>query len=165
MCCTRVAENTGCKSLQKSPSGHNRTTLSGYIFATKARIDNRKKLSSSSISSRYLHNVVNFGPQAAEIDPLVCGIPANFNGFRVLAALLHALQYSGRQPNFTALNRDRHLHSAGRPSRSALAHILVLDDFYSVTIFRDDASLRHNSEFAIFSGYLHGQELSTFDQK
>jgi len=32
------------KSRQKSPSGHHRTTLSGYIFATKACIDNRKKL-------------------------------------------------------------------------------------------------------------------------
>jgi len=30
------------KSRQISPSGHHRTTLSGYIFATKARIDNRK---------------------------------------------------------------------------------------------------------------------------
>ena len=32
------------KSRQKSPSRHHRTTLSCYIFATKARIDNRKKL-------------------------------------------------------------------------------------------------------------------------
>jgi len=31
------------KSRQKLPSGHHRTTLSGYIFATKACIDNRKK--------------------------------------------------------------------------------------------------------------------------
>ena len=31
----------------------------------------------------------------------------------------------GRQPNFVALNRGRHLCSAGRPSRWALAHILV----------------------------------------
>jgi len=31
------------KSRQKSPSGHHPTTLSGYIFATKACIDNRKK--------------------------------------------------------------------------------------------------------------------------
>ena len=30
------------KCRQKSPSGHHRTTLSGYIFATKACIDNRK---------------------------------------------------------------------------------------------------------------------------
>ena len=32
---------------------------------------------------------------------------------------------SGRQLNFAALNRGRHLCSAGRPSRWALAHILV----------------------------------------
>jgi len=70
--------------------------LSGYIFETKARIDNRKKnLLSSNISSTCPHNIVNFGPLAAKIILLVWGIPANFNGFRVLAALLHgtALQY------------------------------------------------------------------------
>jgi len=36
--------------------------------------------------------MVNFGPLAAEIDPVVWGTPANFNGFRVLAALLHGSQ-------------------------------------------------------------------------
>jgi len=30
---------------------------------------------------------------------------------------------SGRQPKIAALNRGRHLYSAGRPSRWALAHI------------------------------------------
>ena len=33
--------------------------------------------------------MVNFGLLAAEIVSLVWGTPANFNGFRVLAALLH----------------------------------------------------------------------------
>jgi len=33
--------------------------------------------------------MVNFGPLAAEISSGVWGTPANFNGFRVLAALLH----------------------------------------------------------------------------
>jgi len=42
-CCARLAENTGRKNDAKTPSGHHRTTLSGYIFATKACIDNRKK--------------------------------------------------------------------------------------------------------------------------
>jgi len=42
MCCVRLAGNAGPK---KSPSGHHRTTLSGYIFATNAHIDNRKKTS------------------------------------------------------------------------------------------------------------------------
>jgi len=41
------------------------------------------------ISSRCLRNMVNFGPLAAEIDPVVWGTPANLNGFRILAALLH----------------------------------------------------------------------------
>jgi len=33
--------------------------------------------------------MVNFGPLTAEIRSGVWGTPANFNGFRVLAALLH----------------------------------------------------------------------------
>ena len=42
MCCKRLAGNTGRKNdANKSPSEHHRTT-SGYIFTTKARIDNRK---------------------------------------------------------------------------------------------------------------------------
>jgi len=67
--------------------------------------------------------MANFGPLVAEIRWRVWGTPANFNGFRVLAALVH--DTSGRQPNFAALNRGRHLYAAGRPSRWALAHILV----------------------------------------
>ena len=71
MCCTRLAENTGRKNdaklTQKSPSAHHRTTLSGCIFATKACIDNRKKLLNSNISSMCLHNMANFGSLTAEI--------------------------------------------------------------------------------------------------
>ena len=48
-----------------------------------------KNLLSSNISSTCPHNMVNFGPRAAEIGPVVWGTPANFNGFRILAALLH----------------------------------------------------------------------------
>jgi len=78
------------KIARKSPSGHHPTTLSGYIFATIACIDNRKKnLLSNSISSTCPHNMVNFGPLTAEIISLVWGSPANLNGFRALAALLH----------------------------------------------------------------------------
>ena len=92
VCGTRLAENAGPKSRQKSLSGHHRTSLWGYIFATKARIVNQEKnLLSSNMSSTCLHNMVNFGPLAAEIDPVVWDAPANFNGFRVLAALLHGM--------------------------------------------------------------------------
>ena len=48
------------------PSGHHRTTFSGYIFAIKA----------------------NFGPLTAEIGLSDWGTPANFNRFRILASLL-----------------------------------------------------------------------------
>jgi len=41
------------------------------------------------------HNLVNFGALAAEIGPVVWGTPANFNGFRVLAALLHGTPVVG----------------------------------------------------------------------
>ena len=66
MCCTRLAGNTGRK---KSPSGHHRTTLSSYIVATKARIDNRKKnlLNSQQYLLQMPHNMANFGPLTAEI--------------------------------------------------------------------------------------------------
>jgi len=86
MHCTRLAENTGRKN---SPSRHHRTTLSGCIFATKACIDNRRNLLSSDTSSTCPHNMVNFGPLTAEVVSGIWGTPANFNGFRVLAALLH----------------------------------------------------------------------------
>jgi len=36
--------------------------------------------------------MVNVGLLAAEIGPVVWGTPMNFNGFRVLAALLHGSQ-------------------------------------------------------------------------
>ena len=39
--------------------------------------------------------MVNFGPLAAEIDPVVWGNPASFNGFRVLAAFLHGTPVVG----------------------------------------------------------------------
>jgi len=46
--------------------------LSGYIFATKARIDNQKKnMLSSNISSICRHKMVNFGPVAAEMGRVV----------------------------------------------------------------------------------------------
>ena len=84
---TRIAANTGRKN---SPSRHHRTTSSGCVFATKACIDNRKKnFLSSDTFSTCPHNTVNFGPLTAEIDTGVWGTPANFNRFRVLAALLH----------------------------------------------------------------------------
>jgi len=64
-----------------------------------------KNLLNSNISPTCPHNMVNFGPLAAEIVSLVCGTPDNFKGFRVLAALLHGTlivggHYVGHWPHF-----------------------------------------------------------------
>jgi len=77
------------KAAKKSPSGHHRTTLSGYVFATKADINNRKK----PVKQQYR---LQMSPQYGELRPTSgsdrsgsLGHPCSFNGFRVLAALLH----------------------------------------------------------------------------
>ena len=61
---------------------------------------------------------------------------------------------SGRQPNFAALNRGRHLYSAGRPSRWALAHILVRSVLFSSVLFlsrpESEAWPHHGRTFSIY---------------
>jgi len=81
----------GSLEMQDPKNRHLGTTLSGYIFATKARVDSRKKLLNGNVSPTCPHNTVNFGLLAAEICWRVWGTPANFNGFRVLTALLHGI--------------------------------------------------------------------------
>jgi len=87
-CCTQLGEKTTQKWRKKSPSGHHHTTLSGYIFATKAFIDNRKKMLNGNMYSIWPQNILNFSLLTAEICWRVWGTPANLNGFRILASLL-----------------------------------------------------------------------------
>ena len=123
MYCTRLAGNTGRK---KSPSGHHRTTLLGYIFATEACIDNRKNLLNFRTSSTRPHNIVNFGLLTAEICWRVWGAPANFNGFRVLAAVLHGTLVVGLSQTALCGVEQRAPPIFGRAAITlGLAHILV----------------------------------------
>jgi len=69
--------------------------LSGHIFATKARINNPEKNVKHHTSLICPYDMMNFGPLAAEIDPVVWGTPANFNGFRAMPALLHGTPVLG----------------------------------------------------------------------
>jgi len=52
-CNLRSSPGDDLKIAKNSPSGHHRTTLLGYIFATKAHIDNRKNL----FKQRYLQHM------------------------------------------------------------------------------------------------------------
>jgi len=54
------------------------------------------------------------------------GHPCKFQRVSRLGSVTARHSSSGRQPNFASLNWGRHLYSAGRPSRWALAHILVV---------------------------------------
>jgi len=101
MCFMRLAENTGCKrSAKNSPSGHHRTTLSGYIFATKARINNQKKL----LKQQYFSHM---SPQYLELRPTNgwdrlagLGHPSKFQRVSRLAFVTAATLLTAGQPNF-----------------------------------------------------------------
>jgi len=54
------------------------------------------------------------------------GPHSSFIRFRVLVALLHSTLVVGVSQT-AVLNRGSHLYSTGRPSRWALAHILVVN--------------------------------------
>jgi len=114
------------KVVKKSPSGHHCTTLLGYIFATKACIDNREK---KLVKQQYLLHMFS---QYGELQPTSgcdrsCSLvhPCKFQWVSHLGSVTARHSSIGRQPNFAALNRGRQLYSAVRPSRWALAHILV----------------------------------------
>jgi len=102
---------------KNSPSGHYRTTLSGYIFAIKACIDNQKKL----VKQQYLsHMYIQYGerlPTSGWHRFVSLGHPSKFHWLSRLGSVTARYSISGRQPNFAVLNRGRHLYSAGRPSR------------------------------------------------
>ena len=67
---------------------HLRTIPQLYQAVSKPYVDNReKKLVKHQYVLHMSHNMANFGPLTAGWR--VWGTPANFNGFRILAALLH----------------------------------------------------------------------------
>ena len=87
-CCTRLAANTGRK---KSHLG----TIAQLCQAISSQLRHvstiGKNLLSSNTSSTCPDNMVNFGLLMAEICWRVWGTRTNFNGFCVLAALLHGI--------------------------------------------------------------------------
>jgi len=107
MCCTRLtqlAENTRHKNYSKNR--HLRRiaqVFQAFIFASKACIDNRKKVFfKTAIAPPHVptpHNMVNIGLLTAKIDWWVWSTPANFNGFRVFP-FFAPTSLNRDQPNF-----------------------------------------------------------------
>jgi len=96
MCCTQLAENTGRKKFTIYALSHNFIGLSLQLRHLSAI---GKKLVKQQCLPRCPWNLSNFGPLTAEIGSRVWGTPAHFNGFRVLAALLHDTPVKGFSQN------------------------------------------------------------------
>jgi len=92
-------------------------------------------LLSSNTSSTCPRNMVNrSGPLTAEIGSEVWAplqISTSCSSWQRYSMALYS---SGRQPNFAVLNRGRHLYWAGRPSRGALVHILVVPMLFAFVV-------------------------------
>ena len=101
MCCSRLAENAVCKNdAKKSPSQRHRTTLWDRIFATKAYIDNRKKL----VKQQYLLHMVSqygeFRPTNRRDRLASLGHPGKFQRVSRLGFDTAPAWLNGGQPNF-----------------------------------------------------------------
>jgi len=117
-----LTENTGCKKCHLGTI----TQLCRAISSQLRHISTiRKNLLSSNVSPTRPYNMAHFGPLAAEILLASLGHPCQFQRISCLGSITARHSSIGRQPNFAALNRGRHLYSAGRPSRWTSAHILV----------------------------------------
>jgi len=68
------------------------------------------------------------------------GHPCKFQRVSRLGSVTARHSSNGRQSNVAALNRGRHLYSAGRPSRWASAHILVTFLFASSVSCKDNTT-------------------------
>jgi len=74
-------------------------TIAQLCWAISSQIRHVSTIVKKIVKQQYVlqmsHNMVNFDPLAAEIGLPVWDTPAKFNGFRVLAALLHGSQAAG----------------------------------------------------------------------
>ena len=95
MCCTRLAGNTGPFTGRKNDAKNRHLGVIAPLceaeFSQLRHVSTiGKKLLTTNMSSICFYNIMaNFGSLAAEIVSLVWGTPANFNRFRILAALLN----------------------------------------------------------------------------
>jgi len=123
MCFARLAEIQDAKNRHFS-------TIAQLCRAVSSQLRHvstiGKKLLNTDTSSTCPHNMVNFGLLTAEIPLASLGHSFQFQRLSCLGSVTARHFNSERPPNFAALNRGHHLYSAGRPSRWALAHILVL---------------------------------------
>jgi len=91
MRCTRLAANTGRKKNRHLGTIAQLCRAMSSQLRHVSTIGKNLLSSNTNTSSTCPDNMVNFGPLTAETGSGVWGTPTNFNGFFVLAALLHSI--------------------------------------------------------------------------
>ena len=98
-CAARGSQEMQDAGAQKTPKRRHLSTIAQLCRAISSQLRHvstiGKKLLNSNVSPTCPHNMVNFGPLAAEICWRVWGTPVNFNGFRVLVALVGVSKLCG----------------------------------------------------------------------
>jgi len=123
MCCTRLAENTGRK---KSPKSRRLGTIPQLCRAISLQLRHLSTIGKKLVKQPYL---LNMSQQYGALRPnsgwdrfVSLGHPCKFQRVSLLGSVTARHSRVGVSQT-AALNRVRHLYSAGRPSRWAFAHI------------------------------------------
>jgi len=113
----------------QDPINRHLGTIPQLCRAISSQLRHVSTIGKKLVKQQYL---LYMSPQYGEVRPtsgcdrfVSLGHPGNFNGFRVSAALLHGTLVVGIIQT-AALNRGRHLYSAGWPSRWHWPTFLVL---------------------------------------
>jgi len=119
--------NTGRKKVAKNS---HLGTITQLCWAISLQLRHVSTIGKKLVKQQY---VLQMSPQYGELRPASgwdrfrsFRHPYEFQRVSRLGRVTARCSSSGRQPNFAALNSGRHLYSAERPSRWALAHILVI---------------------------------------
>jgi len=125
-------------------------TIAQLCRAMSLQLRNVSTIEKKLVKQRYL---LHMSRQYGELRPtsgwdrsVSLGHPSKFQRVSSFGSVTARHSSSGRQPNFAALNRGRHLYSAGRPSRLASAHTLVncyATTVWCVKIFKEYISLKY----------------------
>ena len=131
MCCKRLAGNAGPKN---SPKNHHLGTIPQLCQAISSQLKHILTIGKKIVKQQYLlHMCLQYGElrHISVWDRFVSlGHPCKFQRVSLLGSVTTRHSSIGRQPNFAALNRGRHLYSAGRPSGWTLAHISSLHSIF-----------------------------------
>jgi len=125
---------------QKSPKSRHLDTIAQFCRAISSQLRHVSTIREKLVKHQYL---LHMSPQYGELRPSsgwdrsgCLGHPCKFQRVSRLGNVTARHSGRGSPPNFAALNRGRHLFSAGRPSRLALAYISSLFSFFRPPISR-----------------------------